>query len=205
MRKWVGTCPGGRCGHMSDSGITPKLIELQLATRANSRADTEIVLVPLREHLRWSFEASTKFAEQAIRSGFILNGGALVLFSGFAAFFKINPANVVRELVLAALAFVFGLTLSCLTCFLAFRSSKSEANFATHRMAATTLTHLHDPKALLKDNALINAQNDAAETWRRRAARETKLAVSVGICSLLAFIGGALIAGWTLMAHAGGT
>jgi hypothetical protein len=183
---------------MNEAEFKSKLLELQLSVNAASRADMDVALRPLLEHLRSSFDASTKFAEQAIKSGFILNGGALVLLSGFAAFFKVNPTNVARELVIAVLAFVIGLTASCFTCFFAFRSAKAELNFADHRISVTMLTHL---KA---DEPLMKPHSEAAENWRTQSTRATKWAVGFGICSLLAFLLGTLVGGWTLMAHVGG-
>jgi hypothetical protein len=183
---------------MNEAEFKSKLLELQLLVNAASRADTDVALRPLLEHLRSSFDSSTKFAEQAIKGGFILNGGALVLLSGFAAFFKVNPANVVKELVIAVLAFVVGLTASCFVCFFALRSAKAEVNFADHRISVTMLTHLKANETLTKP------QVEAAEKWRAQATRATKWAVCFGICSLIAFMFGALVGGWTLMAHVGG-
>lgn len=45
-----------------------------------------------------NYEASIKYAEQAIKSGFVLHGGALVLFSGYAAIFKLRPEGVVVQI-----------------------------------------------------------------------------------------------------------
>jgi hypothetical protein len=175
--------------------------ELLLAVHTLSRDDMEIALRPLFEHLRMSYEASTKFAEQGIKSGFILNGGALVLLSGFTAVFKVNPTSVVTGLVGAALAFMVGLTASCVTCFFAYRNAKAEMHVATHRIAATTLVHLaKDPE----NDPLIKNQRDSEHVWLLRARRGFRCAVSFGLASLVAFIAGALLGGYTITMHAGG-
>jgi hypothetical protein len=63
-----------------------RLANLHMTAKAHHREDANLALKPHLEQLRTAYELSAKLAEQAIKSGFILNGGALVLLSGFAAF-----------------------------------------------------------------------------------------------------------------------
>jgi uncharacterized membrane protein YjgN (DUF898 family) len=190
---------------MPDSGITPEVVSIQLAAKAHHREDTVLALKPLFEHLRTAYESSGRYAEHAIKSGFILNGGALVLLSGFAVLFKLNPADVVKGLVGAVGAFSLGLVLSCFTCFLAYRSARYEADVATHRIAATSLIYLTPPT---KDTntateAEIQKQYAAAARMQSKATRNATLAIIFGASSLAAFISGAIIGGWTLTTKGG--
>jgi hypothetical protein len=65
--------------------ITQENLQLKIAAAEKARKDVEVTISPQLEHLRKNYDASIKYADQAIRSGFFMNGGALVLFSGYAA------------------------------------------------------------------------------------------------------------------------
>src|SRR5665647_660995 len=93
---------------------------LKMAANDSSRENLNIVVAPLHHDFLMAYGAATKFAEQGIKAGFILNGGALILFSGFATLFKVNPINLVVICVIIALAFIVGLVSSCVTCYFAY-------------------------------------------------------------------------------------
>jgi hypothetical protein len=130
---------------------TPETFSLMLAAKEGTRAELDFAIRPQIEHLRMNYEASTKFADQAIRSGFTLNGGGLVLLSGFAALFRVDPTLVGKEIALTVLSFIFGLVCACLTSFWAYRSARAGVDIANHRIAGTTLIHLRPDKQAGQD------------------------------------------------------
>ena len=177
------------------------LFELEKQAREN----LEYAIRPQVEHLRMNYDASTKFAEQAIKSGFLLNGGAIVVLSGFAALFKVNPKSAAVGLVCTALAFIFGLVAACITCFFAYRSARHLVEVANHRLAGTLLSHLNRKASSDVVDEQKKAQYDGANSHAWLATRDTKCAVVSGITGLVLFVLGALIGGWTLMMFSGGT
>jgi hypothetical protein len=174
------------------------LFELETQARGN----LEYAIRPQVEHLRMNYDASTRFAEQAIKSGFLLNGGAIVVLSGFAALFKVDTASATARLglVSTALAFIFGLVAACITCFFAYRSAKRSVDVANHRLAGTVLSHLNRKAGTdaLKEPT-VKAQYDAASAQESQATRDTICALIVGVIGLVAFVFGALLGAWTLI------
>jgi len=185
---------------------TPETLSLMLAAQQNARAELDFVIRPQIEHLRMSYDASTKFADQAIKSGFALNGGGLVLLSGFAALFKVDPTLAVKEIVVTVSLLISGLICASVTSFLAYRSARVGVDIANHRIAGSTLIHLNagkQPDADPFSDPRVKSQYDAAARLQSDATRDAKLAVRVGLVGLAAFVFGALIGGWTLMARVG--
>jgi hypothetical protein len=181
---------------------TQALFELEKQAREN----LEYALRPQVEHLRMNYDASTRFAEQAIKSGFLLNGGAIVVLSGFAALFKVNPKSAAVGLVCTALAFIFGLVAACITCFFAYRSARHSVEVANHRLTGTLLVHLNRKAGSeVVDERNVKAQYDGANSQASLAIRDTKWAVVFGIMGLVVFVLGALVGGLTLTMFSGGT
>jgi hypothetical protein len=180
-------------------------ISFLLQAREDARAEMEFALRPQIEHLRMSYDASTKFADHAIRSGFVLNGGGLVLLSGFAALFKVDPTVVVKQIAVTMFAFIVGLVCASVTAFLAYRSVRAGVDIASHRIAGTTLIHLQGNKHVgdRMSEPKVKAQYDAAARLQSRAARDGKLAVIFGFAGLASFVCGVVVGGWTLMATRG--
>ena len=125
----------------------------------------------------------------------------VVLLSGFAALFKIDPARVVIEIVTVVLVFSTGLVLTCLSCFFAYRSARAGVHIASHQIAATT--HIIARNKDGANDAQIKRRRDAADKLKVTAKRDATWAVAAGLLSLLAFVVGAGLGGWTLMAQVG--
>ena len=108
--------------------LTP---ETFLGIEEVAQRNLDVAVRPLIEHLRMNYEASTKFTQEAIRSGFVLNGGALILLSGFATLFKVNPTLIVGDIVVTTAAFTVGLVATWLACFFAYRNARVQVDIAT--------------------------------------------------------------------------
>jgi hypothetical protein len=138
-------------------------LQLQIEVAEKARKDVEVAISPQLEHMRMNYEASIKYAEQAIKSGFVLNGGALVLFSGYAAIFKVRPEGVVVQIGLIVLAFVIGLVSASVCAFFAYHGARFAVLVANHRIAATILgPYVKTDRGPAEEHPLIKAQRDSA-------------------------------------------
>jgi cobalamin biosynthesis protein CobD/CbiB len=180
------------------------ILRLQIEVAEKARKDVEVAISPQLKHLRMNYEASIKYAEQAIKSGFVLNGGALVLFSGYAAIFKLRPEGVVVQIAMIVLAFAIGLVLASMCAFYAYHGARFAMHIANHRIAATILgPYAKKDAESAEEHPDIKKQRDAVAYYGDKEKRSLRKAVIAGALSLLMFVIGAFGAGWTLMSHAG--
>jgi hypothetical protein len=89
------------------------------------RAERDRLLEPFFERARINYEAAVKFAEQTIKAGLLLNGGALVAIPTAAAFFQVDDPAHRRNLITAGVCFAAGLLLSWSAAMLAYLAART--------------------------------------------------------------------------------
>ena len=148
-------------------------------------------ITPIVEQGNFSRKATNDFSTQALRSLFLLNGGALVAFPAFAKLVNISIAAVTSIFIGAMLAFTIGLSLTVLAIYLAylgmdddFRALRHNAEIMKFRLNRNEAPDHHNQIA---ETGKRDAEN-AALRHGRRGAKRVKYANAIGISALFAFL-----------------
>lgn len=141
---------------------------------------------------RMNFESAVKFAEIAIKAAFTLNGGAMIALPAFAALFKVNVAAAQGYMWASAIMLSFGLLVAWGVTLCAYLGS-SVAEAGSNKMAQAMM------------NVDRNENLAAAEVFENLRAKLRHGALALAITSILFFIGGALVAGYSLIKFAEST
>ena len=152
---------------------------------------------PLHEAAERSRDMTFGFAQMAIRSMFLLNGGALVAVPAFAELVGAAFQENLTAFLLSGLGFVTGLILIAITTVLAYTSmdADAEAIRQDQEVVKINLNRSENPKSYTDK---VKKQQSAAEAARQKfGRRSTKLrawALWLGVGSMGAFIFGTVFA-----------
>ena len=163
------------------------------------RTDVE----PLHEGAERSREMAFGFAQTAIRSMFILNGGALVAVPAFAELvgtaFQENPTAFLPS----GLGFVTGLILIAITTVLAYTSMDADAESIRQgqEVVKINLNRAENPKSYTKQEEGRQSEAKVArQKFNRRSVKLRTWALWLGVGSMGAFVFGAAFAAVVLSA-----
>lgn len=158
-------------------------------------------------HERWKLDVVSKeklnataakealaFAQSALRSCFLLNGGALIAFPAIAKFLQIDPELDNKIIVLPIILFIAGLTASSISNFFTYLAlaKNAERNWSDREINALRLNAEHNPKTKPDnyDEVIENLQT-TRENENNSSGRFALVALILFVISILSFIGGA--------------
>lgn len=160
---------------------------------------------PLFETKERSREFAFQFSRDAIRTGFLLNGGALVALPTFGSL--LGDIKATAGLFVGSVGtFVLGLVLISITSMLAYLALGKDVEVVEHRLRACRIRANNDFKPegdqekVKKEIAGLEAQADEGYADGKKLG---DVALYCGIGSLISFVVGAIMAGFVLMAASG--
>jgi len=154
----------------------------------------EVGITPLDQDRQFAEKAAVDYALSGIKSTFLLNGGALVALPPLTIMFNINTTCNRGLLIVAATAFIIGLTMAGLTTFLAFSAMLNlgmSINQKRERVARTIQIKYHGEN----DNNTLDKLNEIAgrcDKLQNRSDRLQSAAICTAISSAAAFVLGAV-------------
>ena len=177
-------------------------LQLDSARHQNERTRTFLErwrtdVVPLHEAAERSRDMAFGFAQTAIRSMFLLNGGALVAVPAFAELVGTAFQENLTVFLLSGLGFVTGLILIAITTVLAYTSmdADAEAIRQEQEVVKINLNRSENPKSYTDE---VKKRQSEAEVARQRVDRlSVKLrawALWLGVGSMGAFVFGTVFA-----------
>lgn len=150
---------------------------------------------PLYQAGEHSREMAFQFAQSAVKSMFLLNGGALIAFPAFAQLVGTVFSENIALFLLSAGSFVGGLTLIAIATVLAYKAMDADAEAIRQRQEVVKidLNRSYDPKWYTGD---VKKRRSEAEKAEERSARQFQRisgwALGLGVGSLVAFVSGAI-------------
>lgn len=173
----------------------------QAPIRREHREERESELRSLIEDTREFNRSASEFAQSAIKTSFLLNGGGIVAIPAIIALFKIETANLSTRLAITFGFFVLGLIASWWTSFFAYFSSVNAA--LSSSLMATKVARNLDARFFPESSREMTAQAQAAAdlSKRSRIKSETFRWIAVGFCatSLVTFIIAVLLGSVTII------
>lgn len=177
-------------------------LQLDSARHQNERTRTFLErwrtdVVPLHEAAERSRDMAFGFAQTAIRSMFLLNGGALVAVPAFAELVGTAFQENMTALLLSGSGFVAGLILIAITTLLAYTSmdADAEAIRQDQEVVKINLNRAQNPKSYTNKLKKQQSEAEAARLkFGRRSAKLRTWALCLGVGSMGAFIFGAVFA-----------
>jgi hypothetical protein len=157
-------------------------------------------LSPLEQNALEASKAAITFAQNTLRSLFLLNGGALIALPTFSSMLRFSPAQT-YYLLLPIGSFVVGLVMCTVASFLAyFALGQSAARlYARMEVFKVNLNEgrvAEDIKTTLRESKKFHVS--AEQKAHRSLNRYEVTAVLFGVASLLSFIFGATTGGYAL-------
>ncbi len=150
-------------------------------------------VLPVHESGERSREMAATYAQMTIKTMFLLNGGALIVFPAFAELIDTPLSDQILMFVGSIGSFVLGLALIAITSLLAYMSLDADA--AGFRCDETiikiNLNQGENPKGHdeEQENNRTTAKTDG-EKLKKLAVRLTRWAIGLGLGSLGAFLVG---------------
>lgn len=187
---------------MADN-ITP---QQQLAVRGAFREEMEFATGPLLVTSRMNYESAMKFAETAIKGGFLLNGGGLVAVPAFVALVRVKESVSLAPLTWALVIFALGVLFAWLTSIFGYFSARRGEASAMAEYEGTRLNYTlvwNQSPQTPPTQAEISSEAEKAKRYWGLAQTLTKVAVGCGIASVLGFLIGACISAHFLLTQAG--
>ena len=161
-------------------------------------------VLPLAEHALAAEKYAVDFSLMTVKTGALLNGGALVALPAFGAFFKVSVVATGHEFYVSGLSFVIGLLASWLSMAAAYWTNAFHAGaiFAARDTQVNTLAIIHD-QAFGSDPKLTKDERPKFKKQEKFRARIKIcfhiLATLFCLVSFGAFIYGAVIGGEALL------
>ncbi|MET0105680.1 MAG: hypothetical protein ABW072_11125 [Sedimenticola sp.] len=158
------------------------------------------------EDIRSSTEGAVEFAQQGIRSGLMLNGGALVAVPAIIALFAVDVSQVASGIILSGVLFVIGLLLSWAANLFGFFAMSNSADAYSRQQGevAKTLTLqylIHSPGQEIsqedvdKHNKLIADEKSKSDGYWVSYRRNRMLGIISLLSSFIFFVIGAYMGG----------
>lgn len=171
-----------------------RLHEEQMAYLESWRTD----ITPRHELLRDSNQGITAFSQAALRSTFLLNGGALIALPALGEFFHLeNTAN----LTISIAWFVTGLVLTTLATFCGYVSMRHEADRLDNAIEVVKITvnERHHPTKHTKDYEKLRNDAKTSEGIAQGRAHKWSLSgIGLFLLSVVVFVIGAVTGFLTL-------
>lgn len=149
------------------------------------------------ENAHINFVSAMRFADQLVRGGLALNGGALIALPPFAALFKVNPQVAFISLGCAAVAFVIGLFAAGLVSGFGYLGATAMMNSSLSRIDFDRYSKTSGDLHLMKEaQAVVDAEFKSSkkfELWAKIA----------GVVTLVSFAIGSVCSAWAITNHAG--
>ena len=162
----------------------------------------QLSIDPLEQHVLKSREITTMFSRDAIRSSFLLNGGALIAFPAFSKLVGSGFSEYTTQSVMSIVFFVFGLVLITVTSLMAYLAMECDSS-ATFEHINSTKAELKLPLASQEDFEALRAavvHHDAERiTQYEKYESRQKIALYTGVGSVVSFVVGVCFAAFVLL------
>jgi hypothetical protein len=179
------------------------LYKRQLEHREGLRRDIELHVEPLIHQATDADKAAIELGQSILKTGTLLNGGALVAIPAVIALFGIDAKAVTPNLLIAAGLFVIGLLLSWLSGIGGFFTLSRRSDRDYQHAEATKATLYRD---CYPDKTKRAKQTDQIEQQSRLVKRHHRAFVIYRIftilfsfLSLAAFVAGTVFGGLTIL------
>ena len=174
-----------------NEGKGAKTWEQHLAWRNAFLDQWRTELAPVDAQIALATESATSLALTGLRSGYLLNGGALIALPAFIEIFnkfKIGDTNL---FVFAAVPFVLGLIMCAVANFLGYKcvNTASSAHLEARNWRALQVTEYYYPnKDRVSTAKTIKISKDKSDDLFRNARKEENIATIFFIASLFLFV-----------------
>ena len=154
-------------------------------------------IAPLDKSASLSRQFAVQFAQTALRTVFLLNGGAFVAVPAFAKLVDVSIKEQLPLFIVSMAAFAFGLVLSAVVAIFAFKSTEHDAaaTFSHLEVVKTRLNKGQNPNSFGEEQAnKLAAAVSEEDASRKSRDRMQKWALAFGIAGLVCFVIGASVA-----------
>ena len=147
-------------------------------------------LAPIDAKIALAIQSATSLAQTGLRSGYILNGGALIALPAFIEIFgKFEPNNT-RAYTFSAIFFVLGLITCVIANFLGYKSVNTAAEAQEHARAWTELNlreQYYPSTDRMSTAKSVKLSKDTSDQLFGRAGAQSSSATRFFIGSLVLF------------------